>query len=199
MTLTIGLTGSIASGKSTVALMFDEQQIPVVDADKIAHNVVQPGEQAYQQIVETFGNNIVKSDQTIDREALGAIIFADEAKRKELNAIVHPAVREKMLAERDYWINREKPYVVLDIPLLFESNLTDFVDKTLVVFADETVQLKRLMERDQYTEKEALQRINSQMSVKDKAQMADAVIHNNGTKHNSYEQLEQLLQKWQVL
>lgn len=199
MGLTIGLTGSIASGKSTVALMFEEQKIPVVDADKIARDVVQPGEKAYQQIVETFGVNILRPDQTIDREALGAIVFADEAKRKELNAIVHPSVREKMLADRDSWIHQGESCVVLDIPLLFESNLTNFVDKTLVVFADETVQLRRLMDRNQYTEEEAHQRIKSQMSVAEKARMADAVINNNGTKNNSFEQLEQILREWHAI
>lgn len=199
MALTIGLTGSIASGKTTISLKFADYQIPVVDADKIAHDVVNPGEKAYQQIIETFGSEILNEDQSIDRKALGAIVFADESKRSQLNAIVHPAVREKMLSERDSWINEGVKCVVLDIPLLFESNLVHFVDKTLVVFVDESVQLTRLMDRDQYTKDEALQRIKSQMPVQKKADMADAVINNNGTKHQSCEQLKQILAEWHAV
>ncbi|WP_164668403.1 dephospho-CoA kinase [Virgibacillus doumboii] len=199
MALIIGLTGSIASGKSTVSLMFDDFDIPVVDADKIAREVVMPGEKAYEQIVNTFGREILFDDKTIDRKRLGAIIFADETKREELNGIVHPAVREKMLEKRDAYANSGAKCVVLDIPLLFESKLTHFVDKTIVVYVDEKVQLQRLMDRDGFTEEEAYQRINAQISVKEKAELADAVIDNNGSKNDSYRQLETLLSKWNVI
>jgi len=198
MALTIGLTGSIASGKSTVSLMFDDYNIPVIDADKLSREVVEPGEKAYAQIIETFGTDVLRADKTIDRKHLGAIVFADETKRKQLNDIVHPAVREKMLHMRDSLIDAGASCVVLDIPLLFEGNLTHFVDKTLVVFVDESVQLERLMNRDHYTEEEACQRIQSQIPVKEKAAMADAVINNNGTKYQSYEQLERILQAWNI-
>ncbi|WP_067730540.1 dephospho-CoA kinase [Oceanobacillus damuensis] len=199
MSLSIGLTGSIASGKSTVSLMFDDFDIPVVDADKIAREVVEPGENAYEQVVENFGKTILREDGTLDRPALGAIIFDDAAKRKLLNSIVHPAVREKMLYQRDAYLEGGAQCVVLDIPLLFESKLTDFVDRTVVVYVDEAVQLKRLMERNHYSEKEALQRIRSQMSLKKKVKLADAVINNNGTKQETYTQLERLLNKWKLV
>lgn len=199
MALVIGLTGSIASGKSTVSLMFDDFNIPVIDADKISREVVNPGEKAYNQIIEAFGDEILLDDKTLDRKNLGAIIFADDQKRKTLNEIVHPAVREKMLERRDDCIAAGAASVVLDIPLLFESKLTHFVDRTLVVYVDETVQLNRLMERDGYTEEEAKQRINSQLSVKEKAQMADAIIDNNGSKYESFQQLEKLLKEWKVI
>lgn len=199
MTLTIGLTGSIASGKSTVSSMFDEFDIPVIDADKLSRDVVMPGEKAYAQIVDTFGQEVLYVDGTLDRKKLGAIIFADEEKRKELNEIVHPAVREKMITKRDAYVELDRKCVTLDIPLLFENKLPHFVDKTVVVYVDEDVQLKRLMDRDGYSKTEAYQRINAQLSMKDKAILADAVINNNGTKHETYEQLENLLKGWKVV
>lgn len=199
MTFVIGLTGSIASGKSTVSLMFDDFDIPVIDADKISREVVKPGERAYEQIVDTFGETILREGKSIDRKKLGAIVFEDEEKRKALNSIVHPAVREKMLERRDVYVESGSKSVVLDIPLLFEGNLTNFVDKTIVVYVDEKVQLGRLMERDGYSEEEAHQRINAQMPVKEKAELADAVIDNNRSKHDSYQQLEALLREWNVL
>ncbi|MFD1851090.1 dephospho-CoA kinase [Oceanobacillus bengalensis] len=199
MALIIGLTGSIASGKSTVSLMFDDFNIPVVDADKVAREVVYPGEAAYTQIVEEFGDEILREDKTLDRKKLGSIVFANKEKLEKLNAITHPAVRKRMLERRDAFINNGEKCVVLDIPLLFESKLTHFVDKIIVVSVDETVQLKRLIDRDGFTVEEAKQRINSQLSVKGKAELADAVINNNGTKQESYEQLEKILKAWNVL
>lgn len=199
MTVVIGLTGSIATGKSTISLMFDDYDIPVIDADKISRKVVEPGEKAYQQIIDAFGPGILRIDETIDRKALGAIVFNDEEKRKKLNGIVHPAVREKMLEERDDYVRQNEKAVVLDIPLLFESELTHFVDKILVVYVDEDVQLKRLMERDESTEAEAQSRIGSQMPVSQKAKKADEVISNNGTKQDSYDQLDAILRKWEVI
>lgn len=199
LALTIGLTGSIASGKSTVSLMFDDYNIPVVDADKLSREVVKPGEKAYEQIIDTFGKDILREDKSLDRKKLGALIFADENKRNKLNSIVHPAVREKMVQRRDGFLQAGSKCVVLDIPLLFESKLTHFVDKTVVVYVDEELQLKRLMERDNYSVEEALQRIRSQMPVKEKAALADAVIDNNGSKFETYEQLEKLLKSWEVI
>lgn len=199
MTLIIGLTGSIASGKSTVSAMFHEYHIPVVDADKISRDVVCPGEKAYQQIVETFGEKILLKDNTIDRKKLGAIIFPDKEKRTQLNEIVHPAVRETMLKQREEYVAGGATCVVLDIPLLFESKLTHFIDKTLVVYVNKETQLKRLMTRDNSTEAEANSRINSQISLDEKAKMADAVIDNNGTREQTKEQLDDFLAAWKVI
>ncbi|WP_085509074.1 dephospho-CoA kinase [Thalassobacillus devorans] len=199
MTLVIGLTGSIASGKSTVSLMFDDYNIPVIDADKLSREVVKPGEKAYQEIVTEFGETILREDGAIDRKKLGSIVFQDEEKRKVLNSIVHPAVRQRMIEQRDYYCNQEVPAVVLDIPLLFESKLTHFVDKTIVVYVDEDVQINRLVERDDSSREEALQRIKAQLPVKEKAEMADEVIDNNGSKQESYQQLTTILRKWKVI
>src|SRR5699024_3788897 len=199
MTFVIGLTGSIASGKSTVSLMFDDFNIPVIDADKISREVVMPGGKAYEQIVDEFGEDVLRDDKSLDRKKLGAIVFENEEKREQLNNIVHPAVREKMLERRDAFAASDEKCVVLDIPLLFESKLMHFVDKTVVVYVDEDVQLERLMERDGDSEEEAYQRINAQMPVKEKAELADVVIDNNGAKHDSYQQLESLLREWEIV
>lgn len=199
MALIIGLTGSIASGKSTVSLMFDEFRIPVVDADKIAREVVYPGEEAYNKIIETFGTHVLREDKTLNRKKLGEIVFDDQEKLETLNQIVHPAIRKRIIEKRDGFVQDGASCVVLDIPLLFESNLTNFVDKTIVVYVDENVQLQRLMERDEFGESEALKRIKSQMPVKEKAKLADAVINNNSSKTATFEQLEDILRKWDVI
>lgn len=198
MTLIIGLTGSIGTGKSTIANRFKDLKIPVVDADLIARQVVEPGEGAYEQIVETFGEEILQSDKTLDRKALGRVVFQDDGKREQLNAIVHPAIRKEIIQQRDAYVAEEVQCVVVDIPLLYESNLIDYVDKVLVVYVNELVQLERVVLRDESTEEEAKQRIASQIPISEKAKMADEVIDNNGTIDASYRQLDTILTKWQV-
>lgn len=198
MTLIIGLTGSIGTGKSTIANRFKELDIPVVDADLIARQVVEPGETAYEQIVETFGEQILQLDKTIDRKALGAVVFQDDTKREQLNAIVHPAIRKEIIYQRDAFVDQGVKCVVVDIPLLYESNLIDYVDKVLVVYVDEVVQLRRVVSRDNSTDKEAQQRIASQIPVAEKAEKADEVIDNNQTVEESFQQLDDILKKWQI-
>ncbi|MYL50331.1 dephospho-CoA kinase [Halobacillus litoralis] len=199
MTIVIGLTGSIASGKSTVADMFKDMNIPVIDADQISRDVVQPGEPAYQEIVETFGEQVLEEGGGLDRKKLGKIVFADEAKRKQLNSIVHPKVREEMIRRREQYKQKQYQAVVLDIPLLFESNLTDYVEKILVVYVDEKTQLERLMERDQSEREDAEERIHAQIPVKKKAELADAVIDNSGTVEGSLQQLKDILHGWGIV
>ncbi|MHA6251430.1 dephospho-CoA kinase [Oceanobacillus sp. CAU 1775] len=198
MSLIIGLTGSIATGKSTVSAMFESFNIPVIDADKIAREVVNPGEPASNEIRNTFGAEVFHEDGTLNRERLGQIIFADQSKRSELNAIIHPAIRKRMLEKKDALLESGEECIVFDIPLLFESKLEHFVDKIIVVSIDEKTQLSRLMARDTFTEEEAKQRIASQMPVSDKEKLADAVINNNGTKEESHNQLTKILQEWDV-
>ncbi|MEC3882863.1 dephospho-CoA kinase [Halobacillus sp. HZG1] len=199
MTVVIGLTGSIASGKSTVAKMFKDMDIPVIDADQISRDVVEPGEPAYQEIVSTFGEQVLSEEGGLDRKKLGKIIFADETKRKQLNGIVHPKVREEMIRRREQYKNQQYRAVVLDIPLLFESNLTDYVEKILVVYVDEETQRERLMERDQAGREDAEERIRAQIPVKKKAEMADAVIDNTGTVEGSLQQLKDILHGWDIV
>ncbi|MGM0853390.1 MAG: dephospho-CoA kinase [Bacillota bacterium] len=195
----IGLTGGIASGKSTVSKMLNEKDYTIIDADLAARMVVEVDQPAYLTIVEEFGEHILHDhDSTINREKLGQIIFNSEEKRKKLNGIVHPAVRSMMLAHKDEAILEGKNTIFMDIPLLFESDLTWMVDRTLVVYVNKETQLSRLMERNHFTREEALARIASQFPLKDKASLADAVIDNNGTLDETKEQLESLLMEWHL-
>lgn len=198
MTVVIGLTGSIASGKSTIAHKLSEYGIEIIDADKIAREVVEPGKRAYTEVVEAFGPSILRPDETIDRPQLGERIFNNEKERQTLNSIVHPAIRKEMIERRDRFVERGDEAVVLDIPLLFESKLTHFVEKILVVSVQPHVQIARLMERNELTSEEATRRISSQIPVQEKEALADAVIDNNGTKEESYEQLDEILQQWGI-
>jgi dephospho-CoA kinase len=199
MTLTIGLTGGIASGKSTVTKMIRELGIPVIDADQVARDVVKVGEEAYTQIVATFGQDILQANGEIDRAKLGAIVFHNEQERKKLNAIVHPAVRRRMMAEKEEYVQSGAKTIVLDIPLLFESELTHLIDKVIVVYVDDEVQLERLMKRNGFSKEEALARIRSQMPLREKVKKADAVINNNGTVEETKQQLLQILREWDAL
>jgi dephospho-CoA kinase len=198
MSLTIGLTGGIASGKSTVSKMLREIGIPVIDADIEARLAVEQGEAAYNDIVRYFGKDILDQDGNINREKLGLIVFHDEEKRKALNSFVHPAVRERMLAKVEEAKQNKEKAIVLDIPLLIEGNLQYMADKILLVYVNEETQLQRLMERNHYSKEEALARINSQMPIAEKVKHADKVIDNNGTIAETKQQLEQILAQWGI-
>lgn len=185
----IGLTGGIASGKSTVSSLLKEKGFTVIDADIAARAVVMPGQPALLKIVEVFGSVILALDGTLNREKLGSIIFHDESKRKQLNDIVHPAVRAWMLSEKNNAIEAGHETIIFDIPLLFESKLTWMADRTLLIYVEPAVQLKRLMDRNGYTEQEAAARIQSQMPINEKKALADDIIDNSGTIEKTIEQL----------
>ncbi|MDR6122117.1 dephospho-CoA kinase [Bacillus sp. SLBN-46] len=198
MSLVIGLTGGIASGKSTVSTMFKEMNIPVVDADVEARLAVMKGEAAYFQIIDTFGKDILLEDGEIDRQKLGSIIFHQEEKRKLLNEIVHPEVRKRMMGQvEEAQLNGEE-VIVLDIPLLFESKLTYMVEKTILVYVDYDIQLERLMKRNSLPIDDAKARIQSQMPLNEKMKLADAVINNNGSIEETKKQLINVLTQFGI-
>ncbi|USD78113.1 dephospho-CoA kinase [Bacillus safensis] len=197
MTLVIGLTGGIASGKSTVSQMIKEQGIRVVDADIIAKEAVAKGTPALQQIVQTFGEDVLLPNGELNRQQLGAVIFSDEEKRKQLNAIVHPEVRKEMLKQRDEGVSQKETFVVLDIPLLFESQLESLVDRIIVVYTTPELQLSRLMNRNDLSEEEALNRIHSQQSLEEKCKKADRVIENTQDLAFIRKQLQNILNEWE--
>lgn len=199
MTVVIGLTGGIASGKSTVSKMFQGFHIPVIDADIIAREVVEPGKEAYNDIVKAFGKEVLEENGELNRPKLGSIVFHNEDKRLLLNNIVHPAVRKEMNAQKDRYIRENAQAVVLDIPLLFESKLTSLVDQILLVYVDNEMQMKRLMERNHFTEEEAKARITSQMPLQEKIALADKVINNNGTIEETKAQLSNILMEWNII
>jgi dephospho-CoA kinase len=199
MTLVVGLTGGIASGKSTVSKLLKEMGITVIDADVESRLAVQYGEPAYKQIVRSFGQSIVLQNGEIDRQKLGSIIFHDEQKRQLLNQIVHPEVRRRMNEKKLAALERNEKIVILDIPLLFESNLSYMVEKTILVYVDLNIQLYRLMERNKLSKDEAKARIESQMLLSEKIKLADEIIYNNGLLTETKKQLNAILARWEVI
>lgn len=194
-TVIIGLTGSIATGKSTVSKMLKQKGYPIVDADEISKFVVEPGSPVLDEIAEVFGADILLPDGSLNREKLGSLIFHDEEKRKILNGIIHPAVRAEMLRQKEEWLEKGANTVVMDIPLLFESKLQSYVDKIVVVAASHPIQKDRLIARNGYSADEADARIRSQLPIEEKIKGADAVIDNDGTIEETEHQLNEILMK----
>jgi dephospho-CoA kinase len=180
--LKVGLTGSIAVGKSSVLAVFREMGCATLDADKIAHSVMEPDREAYSDVVREFGEEILAADRTIDRAKLGAVIFADAERRKRLNEIVHPRViaeQNRLLAE----IEEQSPdsIAIIDAALMIESGGYKRLDKLIVVFCDARSQLERLMRRNNLSREEAELRIRAQMSSDEKRKYADYEIDTSGT------------------
>ena len=179
--LLVGLTGSIATGKSTVSRMFAHLGARVLDADLLAREVVMPGQPAYLKIVEEFGQGVVQDDATLDRKALGAIVFAEPARRKRLEEITHPAIAARQ--QRILSVLDEEAFegiVIWDVALLFETGGVAKMDRVVVVATDPETELARLMARDGMAETDARARMASQMPVAEKAKRAHYVIDNSG-------------------
>lgn len=176
----IGLTGGIASGKSFVADILAACGAVIVDADRLAREVVEPGEPAYREIVAHFGEGVLMPDGTLDRKALGRIVFADPASRAVLERITHPAIAER--ASRRIELERDKGtgVVFYVVPLLIEAGLESTVDEIWLVFVDAETQVQRLMKRDNVPREEALRKISAQMALDHKLAYADVVIDNSG-------------------
>lgn len=178
----IGLTGGIATGKSTVSALFKALGIPVLCADEAAHAVTLPGERAYAKIVKSFGRGIVNPNGTLDRTALAAIVFSDATRRAKLESIVHPEVRRRLNLEITRLKRAREPIVILDIPLLFETSWDVFCDATICVVTPRESQIERLVKNRKMSRRDALARIGAQMPLRDKARFADYVLKNDGTK-----------------
>ncbi|KAI8081623.1 dephospho-CoA kinase [Halteromyces radiatus] len=191
----VGLTGGIASGKSTVSKLLQEQHIPIIDADKIARQVVEPGRWANKLIRKHFGDEVFLPDGNLNRAKLGEVVFADPAKRKVLNSCTHPAIRLEMFKQVVYhWITGAK-VVILDVPLLFESKLDRFVGTTVVVYCSEILQLQRLVKRDGLDEELATQRMRAQTPLSEKVELADIVIDNSSDLSQLSIQVKNLIKK----
>jgi dephospho-CoA kinase len=179
--LKVGLTGSIAVGKSYVVAVLDELGCVTFDADKIAHSVMQPGRPAYEDIVREFGANVLSSDGSIDRQKLGEIVFADERRRNRLNQIVHPRVIEEQNRQLHEAKGKDPDGIaVIDAALMIESGGYKRFDKLIVVFCDRETQIERLMRRNQITRQDAEARIAAQMSSTEKRKFADYEIDTTG-------------------
>ena len=199
MALIIGLTGGIVSGKSTVARMFKDLGAKIVDADKLGHKVILPQGAAWKRIIKIFGKDILQKDQTINREKLGKIVFANQNLLKKLNKITHPEIiklikKEISLAKNDS--KEEKNILIIDAALIYETKIDRLMDKIIVVYLDEEEQLERLIKRNNLSEKEALQKIKSQIPLKEKIEIADYVIDNSNSLDKTKEQVETI---WQEL
>lgn len=190
MTYILGLTGGIATGKSTVSRYFSDKGYAVVDADVVARRVVEPGTEGLANIVAHFGTEIIQKDGTLNREKLGAMIFSDAEKRETLNNLLSAQIRRTIMVDTETLVNANQPLIVLDIPLLYEAGYETHCDAVMVVYTTEAVQLERLMARNNLTEEEALNRIASQEPIETKKDRADIVIDNNGPLNHTYEQVE---------
>lgn len=192
--MNLGLTGGIATGKSTVVQFFKKHDVDVIDADQIAREVVEPDHPGLTEVVDVFGKEVLEADGTLNRKKLGEIIFHDYDKKKKLERILHPHIRKLMFGRMEkYQQAHPDKLIVLDIPLLYESGLEDRFDEVMVVYIPEELQLQRLQQRDQIDERRALQKIRSQMSIENKKKLADVIIFNDGTKEQTQQQVDAYL------
>jgi dephospho-CoA kinase len=187
--LVIGLTGGIASGKSTLSRLLRQWGVPVVDADAVARLVVQPGAPAHGELVEVFGPGILEADQSINRRRLGCLVFSDEQARERVNAITHPRVIAAILAELSALREQGAGVAVVEAPLLIESGMVDLVDEVWVVAVDEATQLERLMRRDRCSLDDAKKRVAAQLPLGEKLRHAHRIIDNSGTEEETFGQV----------
>ncbi len=193
----IGLTGGIATGKSTVSRMLVEAGLPVIDADLIAREIVQPGEMAYREIVQAFGSEVLRKDGSIDRKLLGRLIFAQPSRRKQLDQITHPKILQAIQDELAVLRAKGTPIVVLDIPLLLETGMDAMVDEIWVVACSRDLQVQRLRARDNLSLEDAEGRLGSQMPLQEKIKSAHRVIDNSGDIGNTRRQVLSFLRTLQ--
>lgn len=185
----IGITGSIACGKSTVSNYLKSKGYIVIDADKIGHEALDD-DYVKEKLILAFGNEILE-DNKINRQKLGELVFGNSSNLNVLNSIIHPEIRKKILEKIDK--NNDKELIFIDVVLLFEAKFDDLVDKIIVVYVDKNTQLTRLMKRNSISKKEALSRIVSQMSPIEKAKLGDYTVNNNFDVINTYEQVDKVL------
>lgn len=180
----IGLTGGIASGKSTVSRILNELGAQIFDADVAAREVVEPGRKGWEELVKEFGRDILNPDNTINRKTLGELVFNNVTARARLNEITHPLVKEKAMEAVAFFregLGDKHEVLILDIPLLIEAGMTELADEVWLVYVPREVQLERLIARNKLTLHEAEARLNSQMPIDEKIPYADKVINNEGT------------------
>lgn len=187
--LKIGLTGGIGSGKSSVAQIFANLSIPVLDADEIAHRLVEKGKPALAQIRLAFGEAIIDQDGSLNRKSLGELIFSDLKQKQKLESILHPLIYETLQVELEQLI---APYCIISIPLLFETGMTDFVDRILVVDCPVETQIERVKIRDKLTTERIQSIIDSQVSCEFRKAKADDLINNSGNDYRLAEQVKKL-------
>ncbi|KAJ2063553.1 Dephospho-CoA kinase [Coemansia sp. S146] len=195
--LIVGLTGGIATGKSTASQVFKARGVPVIDADVIAHQIMEPGEVSYNLILQQFGDDVLQKDsKAIDRGKLGGIVFNDSDKRQALNRCTHPYVRRRILYQLLGCYLRGYPMCVLDVPLLYESGMDRMCGKVVVVSCTGDRQIVRLMDRNGFSKEEAEARVKSQMPIEEKERRAARVLDNNEGLAELERQVDDLVAKW---
>ncbi len=187
----IGITGSIACGKSLVSNYLQEKGYTIIDADKIGHMALE-NDEVKKQLVNKFGKSILK-DNEVNRVTLGKLVFENNENLKELNNIIHPQIRKNISEQLQ--VHKNEKLVFVDVPLLFEAKFDDLVEKIIVISLDEKIQLERLMNRNSLSKEEALQRIKSQIPVREKEKLGDYVVDNSFTQENTYNQVDRILEK----
>ena len=195
MSIIIGLTGGIASGKTTVSNMFIEKNIPVIDTDKIAKELLSIDTEAYNEVIEMCGPDIKLSNNEINRKRLASIIFANKDIRDRLNSIIHPRVKKIMMSEVARHKQMETKVIVIDVPLLFESGFDKYVDETITVFVNFESQLDRLMSRDQIDMEYANLKIKAQLPLSEKVKQSTYVIDNSLSILETKKQFIKILEK----
>lgn len=190
--LKIGLTGGIASGKSTVTQWFLDQGVKVLDADKIVRDLQQPNTVLLKQLAQTFGADVIEDNGRLNRALLGRLIFGNEEAKQKLNDIMKPLIYQKLVEGIEEAKRAEEVMVVLDMPLLYEFEFEHLVDTVVVVHVSRPTQIKRLMQRDQIEESYAESKINSQMSLDEKRSRGDFVLNNEGSINELKAQFETL-------
>lgn len=190
----LGLTGGIATGKTTISNYLKTKGIPVLDADEYARKVVEPGTPGLTDIVNTFGKQVLQSDGSLNRKLLGQIIFNDMTARQKLNDITHPQIQQMMTDELQKLAKDKTPLVILDIPLLLENHNIAGADAIMVVTVPESIQLNRLMQRNNLNKGEAQRRIDAQMPLSEKEKLADFIVDNSGTIANTLTQVDKVIQ-----
>ena len=188
--MNIGITGSISCGKSTVSNYLKEKGYTIIDADKLGH-IALTNDEVKEKLKKSFGLTILENNE-ISREKLGKLVFGNDENLKILNSIVHPYIRKIILQLQEN--HRDERFVFLDIALLFEAGFEDLVEKIIVVHVDEKIQLARLMSRNALSKEQAMFRIESQMSSKDKSILGNYVIDNGGTKEETYKQIDLIIE-----
>ena len=189
--MNIGITGSIACGKSTVSDYLIDKGYTIIDADKLGH-VALTSDDVKRKLAEKFGDEILENNE-ISREKLGKLVFGNDDNLKILNSIIHPKIKELILKLQEE--HKDEDLVFLDIALLYEANFVDLVEIVAVVYVDEDVQLERLMARNSLPKEEAIKRIESQMSPREKASLGDFVINNSYSKEDTFQQIDEILEK----
>ena len=194
----IGLTGGIASGKSTVTKYLRQQGYTVVDCDKIAWELAEPDRSIWQVYFARYGSKVINPDRSLNRQAVADIVFRDKKELDAINSLVHPLIKDEMMSQVKAASDEGETVIFLDVPLLFEASYDKLVDEKWLVYVSRDTQLRRLMSRNDFSHDEAVRRIDSQMSLEEKKKLSDVIINNNADRKRLRRQLDEKLEHLRI-